>query len=309
MASHLQPVFYIGNLSAPTQLIVSQKNENKDDPSTLSSWKRFMIEDEDFDNIIKDTYSGVSKVMATHKLNYHFSNKPATDEDWNNLSIYADENFLNVEIETPNYVKNGNRSIGFDYVQNFFRRPYPNRTLSGMTMENQWFRLWSSGYLEHGGIIAVKNYLGVYGNVIHINFDWDLLGDQSKLYEIKYIGEGEDAVEIDESRDNPPGDNLLSVLYELTAEDFKVNDSTKAPVFINTDYMVNVYPFYPNANLPTGMEQVPSYENIGDNSTMSANVPSNNIILSEISPSYFEFTYDPENTPTFYSYYVAGYTV
>ena len=61
--------------------------------------------------------------------------------------------------------------------------------------------------------------------------------------------------------------------------------------------------------LPDELSQTTSYENMGDNSTISANIPSNNVILTAMKRDSFEFTFDPENTPVFYSYYVAGYSL
>jgi hypothetical protein len=224
------------------------------------------------------------------------------------LNKYANTDFSNVDnMYSPNYLLNGGKTKGFDTVEYYVKRPYPNRSLSGYTVENQWFRKWRSGYLEHGGIVNTTKMLNNYLDEVSINFDWDLLGEDSNAYDVKYLGHDEDAIYVDESMDVPPGDNLISVLYELDKDSFKIFGSTKAPVYYDNTYSINVVPCYPNAGNVSSMIDIESYENMGDNSVMY-NVTGNLVDLENIKKNSFTFRYSKENVPQYYYYYVAGFT-
>jgi hypothetical protein len=224
------------------------------------------------------------------------------------LSNYANDDFSNVSaMYATNYLKNGGYSSGMDTVEYFVRKPYSDRSLSGYTVENQWFRKWRSGYLEHGGTIAISNYFNLLSNEISVSFDWSLVGKDSKVYDIKYVGQGDSILSVDESGDIPAGDNLISVLYELDKDNFKIMDSTTAPVYSNSNYSLNIVPIYQNVNLPESLSSVESYQNLGNNNLFYNNVANVFIKPEMIFPDSFTMYYNKENTPVYYSYYAAGF--
>lgn len=306
----LNPIFYIGSLSAEPQLIVSQFDNNKELPeNNLSAWKRFTIGDNDFNDVMRIAYNIFDEVVLSNHLKYYHFSENSSEAEISSLSNYADSDFSNVKIETNNYIDGGFKSTGFDTVEYFVRRPYPDTTVSGYTIDNQWFRTWKSGYLEHGGTISISSYLTPVKDAISVSFGWPLTGKDSNFYEIRYLGSDGKAVQIDESKEIPPGDNYLSILHILDSNDFKLYGKTTAPIYATNDYFINIIPVYENTSLPSAIPEVESYSNMGENNSISANVPNTGFFTKDLSANAFKLTYNSENTPKYMTYYVAGYFV
>lgn len=64
---------------------------------------------------------------------------------------------------------------GFDCVQKYVRKEYPSGSV-------KWFRLWKSGYLEHGGTVYASSagesgdVCSQDGNFITVNLGWQYGG-------------------------------------------------------------------------------------------------------------------------------------
>lgn len=122
--------------------MVSMKTNNKDLPSTLSSWKPFLssITPEYVSNVISAALKDeIENQLSAHDLEYHISALPADIEqklvkrnDISNLKSYY---FYDFEYSSE--------LRGFDYIVDC-RYDIDKR---------RWHRLWKSGYLENGGYI------------------------------------------------------------------------------------------------------------------------------------------------------------
>ena len=115
----LQPLYDIGDISQPVQIKISLKDNNKDTPNTLSSWKNF---------IIRDNYSGVSAMinnmlsvlMEQHMTDYHFDNNSFAG----NISDYLLKNLSNMKnLQRYNSHTSTVPISGFEYVKKFVKVP------------------------------------------------------------------------------------------------------------------------------------------------------------------------------------------
>ena len=312
LSKALQPIYYIGNLSNNFQIIVSQKDRNKDIPGTdnaLSSWKNFAVNtDEDYERIMFTINHLATEAVSRHEENYHkLKNDAITQNDIYVLSVgYANEDFSNVKFSYPkNYVRNNFSSIGMDCVDVFVKRPYSSNTINGLYVEETWFRKWKSGYLEHGGLINVRRYLNERGDLVTVPFKWRMLDDNSKFYKFDYLGINEDnPIEIDESYLDPPGDNLISVLYEL--DSLIIDNSEYSPTYYSTDYSVILTPMQQQFEDLTSVDGIESYQNLG-NGSIKNNILNCTVEVERSTKESFSFKYDPITTPDYYYYYVTGF--
>ena len=298
----LQALYEIGELSAPVQLVISLADNNKESISNQDYWKKVLVNtDQDYETIIDVIYENISSVMEEHIKDYHFGYEEYNDTLSSKLSLYVNEDFSNISASMPkNFIDNDGESIGFDVVEYFVSKPIPG--LSSKVAENTWFRLWKSGYLEHGGIVDIHRYLNYkLSTLVTIPFNWEIVEGDSRVYDVRYLAKDPNTLlKIDESREIPPGDDYISVLYEL--EHLVVNGSTAAPYYANSNYTVTLTPVEV-VDSGIGTE---SYLGLGDNS-IENNVLRSAIELDSVNPVSFSFKYNSKNTPQYYSYYVAGF--
>ena len=140
--------FYVGDMTKPAQIRISLKNDNKETPDK-DSWKDFYIKNDEDENK-KKLLSCLDDILDTglsnHIANYHLSS--ISIEELNQFvhkDISVDLDTMNIqEFYDHNYC---NKMDGFDYVLKSQYKTSGN--------EKQWYRLWRSGYLECGGVIAV----------------------------------------------------------------------------------------------------------------------------------------------------------
>ena len=175
--------------------------------------------------------------------------------------------------------------------------------------EYVWFRKWKSGFLEHGGLINVtlSDYYDRLSGFVQIPFNWKLLDKSTRAYQVSYLGNKyKNQIEVDESGEVPPGDNLVSVMYELSS--LKIDNSENAPTFSNTNYVVTltpVMPTYIDAG-DTSPIDVSPYQNIG-NFNSGKNTINHVVEYSDLNKAWFRFRYSDQNTPRFYYYHAAGF--
>ena len=301
----LQALYEIGDLSAPAQLIISLKDNNKESISNKDYWKRVLVNtDEDYDNMIEMIYKTIPDVMEDHIKNYHFGNETFNPEISKTLSLYVDEDFQNIDkTYAKNFIRNDEHSKGFDIVEHFIYKPIYRSNANGV-IENKWFRLWKSGYLEHGGVIDTYNHLNYkLSTRVIIPFNWTFVDDNSKMYDVKYLAKDPlTFLKIDESKEVPPGDDYISVLYEL--DNLIVNNSDSAPYYANTLYVPKLTPIQ-SLNLSSMIPEM-SYAGIGSNSILN-NVIDESLEIDEMTLTSMSFKFNKLSTPRYYSYYVTGF--
>lgn len=150
----LQPLYYLGDITKPVQLRVCTKPDDnlqytKTLPTDNEHWCDFFVKsdknqellDQEKEQILNNSiYDHINR----YHINYPFE-KISSDYLTKDLSN-IDKNAF--QIATINMKKPLNIQ-GFDYIKLFISKTLDNGT-------NRWFRLWNSGYLEHGGTINVK---------------------------------------------------------------------------------------------------------------------------------------------------------
>ena len=142
-------IFYIGDLTKPVQLKISLVDNNKDLPlDTSSKWKNFFIltnpktNQQKFMQILNEQ---TKDLFDLHTDIYHLPETFPIDDyllrDFSNLD--------QLKLQRYKSVKYKNNYSGFDYVLLSVRKKYKGNA-------EKWFRMWSSGYLEHGGVIDLE---------------------------------------------------------------------------------------------------------------------------------------------------------
>lgn len=187
-------LYYIGELSAPTQMRISLIDNNKNIPSDSDTWADvFRLSSvESYEKIINDSsLSVIDKSISSHIQNYHLSSYSFEEIS----GKYLLNDFSNVSktqsMITHNINGRGQTTQGFDKILIY------DRITDGEN--SQWFRLWNSGLLEHGGILEANNY---------VNLSWERTNKKkSVIYDFSPYGAtayaentelsvGDDSVEI-----------------------------------------------------------------------------------------------------------------
>lgn len=174
------PLYYFGNLLDKTKIKVSLENGNDDLPTDSSTkWKDFFKNQniEEFQTQLNAFFDEtLSSAMSQHLAEYHLSGITQYWIDKYGQSKKLEDFYLlkdlsNVDLYQEYSNTPGENDRGFDYVLYFFRKTYTNDS-----KVCKWFRVWRSGYLEHGGI--VKNNSTVAGAME------DSLEYESKFYKV-----------------------------------------------------------------------------------------------------------------------------
>ena len=138
-------LYYFGDLKDQTQIRISLSANNKELPTNDEWWAdAFRLSSvEDYQDImLSSEQESLQAQLSLHLENFHL-----TSYSFNQISNeYLLSDFSNVKYKqtvTTHSVKSRDpETVGFDKIVLFKR--------SG----TRWFRLWTSGLLEHGGIIS-----------------------------------------------------------------------------------------------------------------------------------------------------------
>lgn len=154
------PLYCIGDVLEPAKIRVSLSADNDHLPTDNAWWRDFFV-DTDSSKLSKQLeskfYQLLSSYYETHMKQYHLSGIQDWWRDQNNgvsqtlSSQYLLKDFSNVTDVQEYSPAPGTTDSGFDYVVYYFHKSYDDPKTC------KWFRVWKSGYLEHGGI--VKNEL------------------------------------------------------------------------------------------------------------------------------------------------------
>lgn len=181
------PLYYLGNLKQPAQIRVSLVDNNDTLPTNDDCWKDFFVSEDTtkFKNAILSCFRDqLSGFLQTHMDEYHLS---GIQSWWRSKSMPGEisaqyllktlENATKYQEYSPNA---GTIDEGFDYVVYYHQM---KSSIDSNAMK--WFRVWKSGYLEHGGIVSknknVAESLGdsltgydADGNLTSykVNFNW-----------------------------------------------------------------------------------------------------------------------------------------
>lgn len=174
------------------QIYISLSDNNKAELSDTNYWHNIVLKT----NNELSTYlsTAFQKEIDQHIKNYHLDGAKELST-FDSLLLKRDfSNFNMDEIYNPLTVINHNayiNSYGFDYVIKFAKTQISSY-LSGVNDPRpmyKWYRLWNSGYLEHGGVVYVpscdfKYSENISSYIISVNLDWiDDSGNYAPIYD------------------------------------------------------------------------------------------------------------------------------
>lgn len=223
-------VFYVGSLAKPVQLKISVADDNKDVPlDTSAKWKDFFVLTDDSTNMHKFQQiltQQTQQLLDLHVKTYHLPESfPVEDYLLRDMS-----NIDQSKLQRCKSTKYRSNMQGFDYVLLSVRKKYAGKT-------EKWFRMWSSGYLEHGGIVDLSASLPdgdeKTGCMYTVNLGW------------KY---GKDKKQTAPTYEYQPVDfrdmycTALSSDFDVDGEDEAVEYDLKDMVSVKTRYVVSLTP-------------------------------------------------------------------
>lgn len=176
------------------EIYISLVDDNKSMLSDTTAWKNVAIRT----NVEQRQYlsSEMSALFDQHVKNYHLDGAK-TQEEFDTLLLAANlSNFSIDDAYSALRVRDHTQYInqqGIDYVTRFGKtisttHVVPLSTASGIQLQTtklyKWYRLWSSGYLEHGGTVelptksvSATNQLSDYEFQVDLN--WEISSDLS----------------------------------------------------------------------------------------------------------------------------------
>lgn len=172
----IPPLYYLGELTDPVQLRISTIDGNNTIPSKENVqngyWRDFFIEmtDDDVKGLILSAYAAeVDAQLATHLNTCHLSGVFTYDDDGE--LPFLQEDFSNVIYgqHFENHSWHNSESNGFACVK-YFKLDHP---VASDTRICHWFRIWSNGLLEHGGIVKPSDAEKGKPYTIELNWKYD----------------------------------------------------------------------------------------------------------------------------------------
>jgi len=148
---------YTGPKDARVELYVSTCDDNKELLSNRTAWNNVILSSQaEYESFIK---TEVDYLFAEHMKNYHLDGSLTPGEINNILLANNLSNFTIGDVQNTIEVKDHDAFMntdGFDYVVDFkrFAQSAGNSLSAGKNFYlYRWYRLWNSGFLEHGGIV------------------------------------------------------------------------------------------------------------------------------------------------------------
>lgn len=285
-------IYYLGNLLDPVQIKISLSDDNDKLPTDSRYWGDFFDRSRDKayyrEQILGAAGASLSAAYDKHLVDYHLSGladpagfyKNYLQDDLTNIS--KRQKFVNHAWYQPDMT-------GFDCVVLFGKRNAP-----GDSSQCQWFRIWKSGMLEHGGIVKVADGAHDCGindsdsRLYTVNFGWNYAdGRLSPVYDF-------------------PADGI-DAFYSHDRQIFtgdKVVDYTPGPDALGRSrrYTVSLTPVQ---SLKFGDR--PSHQNPFPAVQCERFIRYSGREVTNINNGSFTFLYSPDMQ--MYSYYTRGFTV
>lgn len=177
-------LYYLGDVKLPVQLRVCQYDNDESGngvkrlPNDDEYWSDFFQMRDDnslVKQIIRQFEATTTEQFENHVQQFHPESTLST-----RLDEYMLNDFSNASRKQLHNRFNLSHMQGFDYVIKFIRKKYAGNAV-------KWFRLWSSGYLEQGGVFDINNiagkdsiqYGGVSGKIATVNLNWTYKGSKT----------------------------------------------------------------------------------------------------------------------------------
>ena len=150
------PLYCLGDLLQPAKIRVSLSDDNTHLPTDDAWWRDFFADTSATklaEQLESKFYELLSSYYDTHLKQYHLS---GIQDWWRDQSGGASrslssecllKDFSNVTDVQEYSPAPGTTDSGFDYVVYYFHKTYDDPKTC------KWFRVWKSGYLEHGGVV------------------------------------------------------------------------------------------------------------------------------------------------------------
>lgn len=285
-------LYYIGDITQPVQLKISTADDNKDPPlDTSSKWKNFFIitdDDTNMQKFLQILTQQTNELMHLHVETYHL---PETFP----IENYLLRDLANIDqnkVQKCKSIKYRSNYQGFDYILMTVRKKYDGKS-------QKWFRIWNSGYLEHGGTIDLDaNSLPENDEktdcTYTVHLDWSygpLLSNVAPTYEYQNIDFRDSyCTTLSSDFDVGGGDGSVKVEYDL-----------KDMISLKTRYVVSLTPGIKSSQNPYSTLSFPEKLNIYESNAV--NSIDNNSFMFYFQPS------DGNGLPnSLYTYYCSGFS-
>ena len=155
-----QPLYYLGSISEPAKIKVSVVDNNIDLPTDSSDKQKDFFNNQypvQFSEKLNAQFEQLlSSYMNQHMLEYHLSGLAQYQNAVYGQTRQLEELYLKKDLGNVSLFQEfgntpGEDNRGFDYVIYFCKKPFNSE--NGKVKTSKWFRVWRSGYLEHGGIV------------------------------------------------------------------------------------------------------------------------------------------------------------
>lgn len=191
------PLYYLGSLLQPTKIRVSLSSGNDKLPTDDGWWKDF-FKNQDTTQFSDDLNAFFDQTLSAainkHLVEYHLSGITQQWQEEYGQSKSLEDFYLLKDLSNVDHAQAyndnpGEDNYGFDYVVHFYKKS----SFSGDSKTCKWYRIWKSGYLEHGGIVkneaaqATKmgDSLAYDGRFYKVNLAWGTgagVGDTAPSY-------------------------------------------------------------------------------------------------------------------------------
>lgn len=185
-------IYYLGNLLDPVQIKVSLSDDNDRLPTDSRYWGDFFDRSKDKayyrEQILSAAEANLSAAYDKHLIDYHLSGL-ADPQEFYRKYLQADLTNISAWQKFVNHAWYQPDTTGFDHVVLFGKRNVP-----GSSGQCQWFRIWKSGMLEHGGLVKVDGSAHDCGindteaRLYTVNLCWDYAGKTAPSYDFPLAG-------------------------------------------------------------------------------------------------------------------------
>jgi len=183
-------IYYLGNLLDPVQVRISLSDDNDRPPTDDRYWADFFDRSKDKAyyraQILSAMEPHISAALDRHLREYHLSGLSDPEEFYGRY-LRADLSNISKRQKFVNHAQYQEDMTGFDHVMLFGKR-------NAGGGQCQWFRLWKSGMLEHGGIVRVggsSHDCGINNSAARlytVNLGWDYAGKTAPVYDFPVAG-------------------------------------------------------------------------------------------------------------------------
>lgn len=280
-------IYYLGNLLDKVQIRISLSDNNDKLPTDNNYWTDFF--DESYNKsfyskqILDISENQLSSIYNKHLINYHLSGLTEDPDEFYAKYLKSDLSNLSKYQNLVNHAWYQPDMTGFDCVILFGLKNYKNKQV-------QWFRLWKSGLLEHGGMIDVGDDSCGSNNkntkLYTVNLKWEFDNGISPSYDFSTINIG-NFYSIDNkiyTGNGNPIDYRKSI-DALSHSQRYIVDITPIQSITSNKKSIGPYPFKDTSRF---------FRYLGKE-------------VTEINNSSFTFLYSHDIQ--MYSYYVKGFTV